>query len=58
MRAKPTMNDVATEAGVSLGTVSKVLRGDATVAGELRERVLAACARLRSEERRVGKECQ
>jgi LacI family transcriptional regulator len=46
MRGKPTMNDVATEAVVSLGTVSKVLRGDTTVAGELRERVLAACRSL------------
>jgi LacI family transcriptional regulator len=46
MRGKPTMNDVANEAVVSLGTVSKVLRGDATVAGELRERVLAACRTL------------
>ena len=46
MRGKPTMNDVAIEAVVSLGTVSKVLRGDVTVAGELRERVLAACRSL------------
>ena len=46
MRGKPTMNDVANEAGVSLGTVSKVLRGDATVAAELRERVLGACRTL------------
>jgi len=46
MRGKPTMNDVAIEAVVSLGTVSKVLRGDTTVAGELRERVLAACRSL------------
>ncbi len=40
------MNDVAIEAVVSLGTVSKVLRGDVTVAVELRERVLAACRSL------------
>ena len=46
MRGKPTMNDVAIEAVVSLGTVSKVLRGDTTVAGELRERVLSACRSL------------
>ena len=47
MRGKPTMNDVAIEAVVSLGTVSKVLRGDTTVAAELRERVLAACRSLK-----------
>ena len=46
MRRKPTMNSVAIQALVSLGTVSKVLRGDVTVAGELRERVLAACRSL------------
>jgi LacI family transcriptional regulator len=46
MRGKPTMNEVASEAGVSLGTVSKVLNGNSTVAAELRARVLAACERL------------
>ncbi len=46
MRGKPTMNEVASEAGVSLGTVSKVLNGNSTVASELRARVLAACERL------------
>jgi LacI family transcriptional regulator len=54
MRDKPTMNDVATEAAVSLGTVSKVLRGDATVAKELRERVLAACGRLNYQRNRIA----
>src|SRR5580698_5224501 len=54
MRKKATMKDVAAEAGVSLGTVSKVLRGDATVAKELRERVLAACARLNYQRNRIA----
>ena len=46
MRGKPTMIDVADEGGISLGTVSKVLRGDPTVSSKLRERVLAACRSL------------
>jgi LacI family transcriptional regulator len=54
MRDKPTMNDVATEAAVSLGTVSKVLRGDATVAKDLRNRVLAACGRLNYQRNRIA----
>ncbi len=43
---KPTMNDVAKEANVALGTVSKVLNGDATVKPALRERVMLACQTL------------
>jgi len=35
MSDKPTMNDVASLAGVALGTVSKVLNGDATVKAEV-----------------------
>src|ERR1700722_2383262 len=54
MSAKPTMNDVATEAAVSLGTVSKVLRGDAPVAKHLRERVLAACGQLNYQRNRIA----
>ena len=54
MSNKPTMNDVASEAAVSLGTVSKVLRGDATVAKDLRERVLAACGRLNYQRNRIA----
>ncbi len=46
MTLKPTMNDVAKEADVALGTVSKVLNGDATVKPRLRERVLLACQKL------------
>src|SRR5260370_15720792 len=54
MRDKPTMNDVATEAEVSLGTVPKVLRGDATVAKELREGVFAACGGLNYQRNRIA----
>ena len=43
---KPTMNDVAREADVALGTVSKVLNGDVTVKTALRDRVLLACQTL------------
>ena len=51
---KPTMNEVASEAGVSLGTVSKVLNGNSTVAAELRARVLAACERLNYQRNRIA----
>jgi LacI family transcriptional regulator len=54
MRGKPTMNEVAREAGVSLGTVSKVLNGNSTVAVELRTRVLAACERLNYQRNRIA----
>lgn len=46
MTSKPTMNDVADLAQVSLGTVSKVLNGDLSVKTDRRERVLAACEKL------------
>src|SRR5258708_4345384 len=54
MRGKPTMNDVAREAGVSLGTGSKVLNGNSTVAVELRVRVLDACERLNYQRNRIA----
>jgi LacI family transcriptional regulator len=43
---KPTMKDVAIAASVSLGTVSKVLNNDQTVASDRRSRVIAACESL------------
>lgn len=46
MNDKPTMNDVAELAQVSLGTVSKVLNGNLSVKADRRERVLAACDQL------------
>lgn len=54
MRGTPTMNEVASEAGVSLGTVSRVVNGNSTVAAELRERVLAACKLLNYRHNRVA----
>jgi LacI family transcriptional regulator len=46
MHDKPTMNDVAELAQVSLGTVSKVLNGNMSVRSDRRDRVLAACDQL------------
>jgi LacI family transcriptional regulator len=40
--ARPTMNDVARTAGVSLKTVSRVVNGEPTVAPDLAARVHAA----------------
>ncbi len=42
----PRLIDVARDAGVSTGTVSRVLNGEESVAADLRERVLAAVVRL------------
>jgi LacI family transcriptional regulator len=42
----PTIRDVATEAGVSLGTVSRVLNAHHTVNADIRERVLQAIRAL------------
>ncbi|HVZ46349.1 MAG TPA: LacI family DNA-binding transcriptional regulator [Ramlibacter sp.] len=43
---RPTLSDVAREAGVSVMTVSNVVNGRASVGAELRERVLATIRRL------------
>ena len=43
---RATIVDVAREAGVSLGTVSRVINGNASVRAELRHRVLATADRL------------
>lgn len=45
-RQQPTIDDVATEAGVSVATVSRALRGLPNVAPATRARVLEAAARL------------
>jgi LacI family transcriptional regulator len=45
-RARPTMRDVATLAGVSLKTVSRVINGEASVAADLAERVHRAARAL------------
>ena len=54
MRAKSTMNEVAVEARVSLGTVSKVFNGNSTVSPERRERVIAAADRLNYRRNRIA----
>src|SRR5699024_815793 len=46
-RSYATLQDVAREAGVSLATASRVLRGTSQVRADLRERVLAAAGKLR-----------
>ena len=46
MTQRPTMNDVARAAGVSLKTVSRVVNGETTVAPDLAARVRAAVASL------------
>ena len=43
---RPTMIDVARHAGVSLKTVSRVVNGEASVARDLVDRVLASVAEL------------
>jgi len=54
MRAKSTMIEVAIEAGVSLGTVSKVFNGNSTVSPDRRERVIAAADRLNYQRNRIA----
>jgi LacI family transcriptional regulator len=54
LRSRPTMNEVAATAGVSLGTVSKVLNGDRTVRDGLREKVTKACHDLGYKHNRIA----
>lgn len=44
--SRTTIKDVAAEAGVSLGTASRALSGNGSIAAPTRERVLAAARRL------------
>ena len=44
--SRPTIKDIAAEAGVALGTASRALSGNGSVADETRQRVLAAAERL------------
>jgi len=46
MSRKPTLKDVATQAGVSYQTVSKVLNGQGNVAAETQERILQVVEEL------------
>jgi LacI family transcriptional regulator len=50
-----TIRDVATAAGVSIATVSRVLRGRDVVAAETRDRVLSAVEELRFTPSRLGR---
>lgn len=47
MLGKPTLSTVAKEAGVSIPTVSQVLRGTGRISDQTRERVLQAAQKLR-----------
>lgn len=47
MSVKPTLSTVAREAGVSVPTVSQVLRGTGRISEQTRDKVLQAAARLR-----------
>ena len=47
MPVKPTLSTVAKEAGVSIPTVSQVLRGTARIPQQTREKVLRAAEKLR-----------
>src|SRR5699024_8193031 len=44
--SRPTIKDIAAEAGVALGTASRALSGNGSIAAETRERMLAAAERL------------
>src|SRR6266511_2179233 len=57
-RRRPRLEDVAARVGMSPASVSMVLSNAPGPSAATRERVLAAAAELRSEERRVGKECR
>jgi len=46
MRAKPTLGSVAKEAGVSIPTVSQVIRGTGRISEKTREKVLKAVKKL------------
>lgn len=51
-----TIRDVAQHAGVSIATVSRVLRGTATVAPQTRDRVVAAVDELRFTPSQLGRQ--
>lgn len=46
VQKRPTIKDVAAQAGVALGTVSRILNGNATVAPAIRDHVRAVIAEL------------
>ena len=54
--SKPTIRDVAAEAGVSIATVSRALNGRAPIAPETARRVLAAVQALGFRANRTGRE--
>ena len=50
--------DIAKMAGVSVGTVDRVIHNRGRVSEENKKKVQAILEMVRSEERRVGKECR
>ncbi|RRJ97509.1 LacI family transcriptional regulator [Opitutaceae bacterium TAV4] len=54
LSTKPRLSDIAQAAGVSIGTVSRVLNGKSDVATELAERVMAATSNLGYARRPAG----
>jgi len=54
--SKPTIRDVAAEAGVSIATVSRALNGRAPIAPETARRVQAAVQALGFRANRTGRE--
>ena len=46
MAGKPTLRSVAQEAGVSIPTVSQVMRGTGRISEQTREKVLEAARKL------------
>ena len=55
---RPTLQDIADYLGITKMTISRYLRNPDSVANGTQARIAEAIEVLRSEERRVGKECR